>query len=289
MKKLLTLSVLIGLFQACLFAQVLPDPGFESWGNFGTFPVYEDLNDWNTLNSSTSFVGQYTAEKTTDKNSGSFAIKLTTKSIAGQTANGIATTGDINVINQNITGGIPYTMRPDSFIGFYKCEPETGDFGTLEFILKDANSDTVGKARFETPSSDVTSYTRFSAPIIYNNGSTPTEAVTLFSSSNGYSAVAGSVLYVDDVDLVFNPTSVQEPIQNLSISLYPNPAISNIMITASSPLNVTIYDMVGNIVDVSSMVFPGSSIDISNLPSGVYILSGQDDKGRIENRRFTKI
>src|SRR5688572_9076851 len=109
--------LLICLFAATTsFSQALPNAGFDSWTNNGSF---DDPVDWNTLNSATSGWGVLTCLKATgaDVHSGTAAIKLITQWVLIQNANGLATTGTIDVQNQTVVGGLPYTLRPDSITG----------------------------------------------------------------------------------------------------------------------------------------------------------------------------
>ena len=68
-----------------------------------------------------------------------------------------------------------------------------------------------------------------------------------------------------------NPTSTQEV--SSATSLYPNPAINIIYINLFNL--VDIFDAQGRLVFTGNN--PGNQIDVSNLPTGVYYLRGQND------------
>ena len=91
MKKLYILLIIIVFGQGVAFAQnaATPNPGFENWTQVGN---RWDPDDWNTLNPNTGIIGILTCTRATgaDVHSGTYAIKLTTKSVFGVTANGIA-------------------------------------------------------------------------------------------------------------------------------------------------------------------------------------------------------
>jgi hypothetical protein len=212
MKKLYLLSFLF-FFAIISRAQnpALPNPGFESWHTSGN---HQDPDSWQTLNDATGILGVFTATKATssDIHSGTAAIKLQTKSVFGQIANGITTTGTlITTPPYGVTGGIPYTGRPDSIAGWYKCTPAGTDSGFVEFILKGHNNDSVGYVRFVTPNAMVSSYTRFSAKINYFSTALPDTAVWILSSSRGSGPVVNSILFVDDLQLIFNPVVCNAP------------------------------------------------------------------------------
>ena len=184
-KQLLTLSI-AALFAANVNAQnaATPNPSFENWTVMGN---HSDPDNWNTLNPNTSILGILTCTKATaaaDVHTGTAAIKLTTKSVFGVTANGIATTATlITTPPYGVTGGLAYTQRPDSIVGWYKATPVNGDHGFVEFSLFDSNNDTTGYVRFNFPAATVATYTRFSAAINYFNSNTPVLSQWILSSS----------------------------------------------------------------------------------------------------------
>src|SRR6188768_3135228 len=124
MKKLY--FILIGLmgFSQAGFSQAgftqnvaTPNPGFENWTQVGN---RFDPDNWNTLNPSTAIIGILTCTRASgvDVHAGTYAIKLTTKSVFGVTANGIASTATlITTPPYGVTGGIPYTGRQIVLLG----------------------------------------------------------------------------------------------------------------------------------------------------------------------------
>ena len=93
MKKIyLIAAVLLNVIFVKAQNPALPNQGFEFWTQSGN---HLDPDNWNTLNNSTGILGIFTATRVTDAHSGSYAIKLQTKLVFGQIANGIASTGTI--------------------------------------------------------------------------------------------------------------------------------------------------------------------------------------------------
>ena len=75
-------------------------------------------------------------------------------------------------------------------------------------------------------------------------------------------------------------TTVQEEdaLQTL-FQISPNPSGGNILINAPKTLEVRIYDIFGNVFfDLNTQNNSDALIDISNLPSGLYIIEGFDSK-----------
>lgn len=208
MKKIFTLLSFL-ITSTCIWAQATSNPGFETWTTAGTFPSYDVCTGWDSPNSQTAITGTFVCIKTTDVHSGSYAIKLIAKSIAGmQDAPGVATTGILPTSNGGtITGGVAYTLRPDSIVGWYKYTPgAAGDNGVISFRLEGSGgfNDSIAVASYNTPSATIGTYTRFAQALTYYSPNTPANSLwLLISTKNGAAPVLNSTIFVDDVDLVF--------------------------------------------------------------------------------------
>ncbi len=287
MKKIFTLIAFFNLSAVGMFAQATPNNGFETWTH-STFPVYDTPNSWDNLNASTGALGVITCIKATaaDVHSGAAAIKLITKTVLTQTANGIATTGTINTTTQTIGGGISYTLSPDSIVGFYKYTSVSGDNGFAEIQLLGAggDTDTIGYVRFVTPSSTVGTYTRFSKAIVYRSANPVVKSIWILSSSKDATThFVGSTAFFDDINLVFaSATGIANP-SNLELTVGPNPATDHLIInnTLINRGTFVLFDVTGRIV--SERKFEGISnvIDLSELPLGLYLYSITDEKNTV--------
>ena len=289
MKKIFTLIALVAI-SISANAQATPNAGFESWTHVaaaGIAPAYDTPDSWNTLNSTivTSTFGVVTCTKATaagEFHSGVAAIKLQTLAVFGTPANGIATTGTINTGTQSVTGGIPYTGHPDSIVGWYRCAPVGVDSAFIELQLLGAggNTDTVGYIRFRTTRNTVGTFTRFSDTIHYRNANAVVTACWILSSSaDATTHVVNSALWVDDLQMVTNPTIGIAEQTKLEVSVFPNPAINYLQINnpAGTKANVSIYDVTGRKVLEQMLVNTTTSLDLADLHSGLYIYSIIDE------------
>lgn len=207
MKKILTLISLFSVSITCIWGQATPNAGFETWTSQG-FPSYENATGWDSPNSQTAITGTFVCIKTTDKHSGTYAMKLVAKSVLGQIAPGVATTATLPTQSGgSISGGIAYTLTPDSITGWYKFTPGTaGDNGWAEFRLYGAggDSDSIATAKYNTPTTTVGTYTRFSAPLTYySSNAVANSRWVLCSTNDGENAVLNSTIFFDDLDLIF--------------------------------------------------------------------------------------
>lgn len=272
-RPFLIFSVLLFIAPRSDAQNAMPNPGFENWTTVGN---YQDPDNWNTLNASTAIVGVLTAQKASgaDVHSGSYAIKLITKSVFGQTANGLATTGTIDVQNQTITGGIAYTLRPDSISGWYKYTPAGGDNGFINFILLDNANDTIGFGEFTTPVAIVSSYTYFSVPIVYRSAAVPVLARSILSSSAGYISVVNSTMFVDDLQLIFNPTAIDEVSGEMKEELsfeYRNEELLVRTATAGT-VKLNVFNTSGQEVFAIEMEGREVTVKLPGLAHGVYLV-----------------
>ena len=65
-----------------------------------------------------------------------------------------------------------------------------------------------------------------------------------------------------------------------SITLYPNPTTSEVSISSESFINsIEIYNSLGQKVYAETINSKGKTIDVSSLPSGVYVLGAKTDDG----------
>jgi hypothetical protein len=284
MKKIYILF-LSTILSHSVFSQALPNPGFETWNNMGG---YDDPANWNTLNSLTYQLGVITVQAATgaDIHSGAAAIKLTTIPVGIQNANGLATTGTINVAGMTVDGGLPYTSRPDSIVGWYKCNPLNGDFGFVDFTLLDASgTDTVAFAHFQTPAFAITTYTRFSIALNYHNANTPALSRCVISSSAGTSAVAYSELVIDDLELIFNASGISESVFAINTFSY-NPSNHKLQIFTHESGHIAVCDMTGKKVSDHKIEKGYSEIPLETIPKGLYLYmfsgnsTGQSSSGK---------
>lgn len=268
-------------------AQQILNSDFETWT--GT-AAKERPDYWNQLNSTLpapldAFVPQ-TCFKTTPGYNGTYCIKLKTVSTFQGPANGIATTGTIDYNNQTVIGGLYYNLRPDSLTGYYKCAPATGDNATVEYTLLNTLGDTIGRGLFATPGTTVSSWTRFSTPIVYSSASAPDTAIALISSSNGFTAVVNSEITVDALQLIFNPASVSENnIQNIEILSSGTGVMINLNNIILDQPYFELFDITGKIIYSSSLQNQRVNSISTEVRNGVYLYklttSGSSRTGRL--------
>lgn len=293
MKKnlLLSVSAAAALFiSANASAQMIPNNGFENWTTMGT---YDEPDGWGTINSLSAFGYPVTVNKTTDMNSGSFAISLETMSYTDifsgmlDTLPGIAWTGDFDS-NFNALEGFAYTQTPTDLTGSFKYAPSGIDTGIIFTYLTKWNTmtnmrDTIAGGVMMVDGTTST-WTQFTIPLTYQSAVAPDTAVVWMVSSSGMLPMPGSELKVDDLAFVL-PTGIAEPLTGTS-KVFPNPASSNVSFSVANPEAATIelYDLEGRRIDMVQVTSNVINVSLEKYNAGLYMYALKAATGAVLER-----
>jgi len=292
-KKLLLALVLFGTVSLNAKSQTQPpNAGFESWVTIGP---YENPANWSSFNNFYSYGMPEMSFKTTDANSGSYALKLIsdTATIPPPLGTGVldTTAGFVFLGGPDMSNpGISYTERPESMQAFVKGTIAPGGNTFLLATLRKWNTtthvrDQVGMAIYNMTSS-IAHYTQISVPFNYSLSDIPdTLEIKIMAGDVGPGGkiMPGNIFYVDDISFTFT-VGINEPSKdNMSIAVYPDPAINNIAIYArdlrSTIYDIRIYDVIGNLILEKNSINNKTSIDVSTFSSGIYFVKVKTEKG----------
>jgi hypothetical protein len=258
-KSTLIVSIFAIFFSTNAITQdSIPNNSFENWYS-STIP-----SDWQTTN---IFLPPETTTCTQDSNAynGNLAIHLKTIKLDDFLIPGVATLGNVEI--NSVSGGIPYTDKPNSIIGFVK-HPGQGDsvFVAIQFFK---NGQIIGGGIWGT-SDSIPSYTSFSAPIqFYSNENPDTMNIIILTDPNKQ----GSTLIVDDLHLeIQTGMKTNKKIEKLHI--YPNPATNelNIDLETTTYYNYSIYNISGTKLQEENNIHGRRKANISILNPGTYII-----------------
>lgn len=153
-----------------------------------------------------------TATKVTDSYSGQYAVKLETKTQYGFTVPGLIQLGTLT-IGQNFVpllgGGYQFSDKPTGISFYMKYSPVNNDtawfFVTLtKYDTQNHRRDTLGGSVFFFKD-EIQAYEQQVLPILYyDNTQTPDTINILFMSSSLFSPQVGSIMYVDNVELLYS-------------------------------------------------------------------------------------
>lgn len=222
----------------------IPNGDFETWGNVAPGIAAEPTGWYSNKSGSTvATFGDPTAFKeTSNPHSGTSCVRIETISyLFGTKINGSLTTGVINAPTTDKAKGYvgtknfstptdirrtPFVGRPDSLVGWYKYTQggsaekakivailHNGEYNDPEVPVSgntyaNTTANRVGKALFVSAAANVTGWTRFSVPFTYSLGTNPEYIMLSITSSNDQMTnVAGSKLWLDDLEVIYNPSS----------------------------------------------------------------------------------
>jgi hypothetical protein len=260
--------------------QTVPGGNLDSWVNS---PPIESLDNWNFSSNNTDY-------KTTDKNSGNFAIALPVLNGNGGNGNE-AVKASLGTIIYSHNGpniynpGMAVTGNPQSIGFYYKYSTPGIDSASVYVRLTKWNGtsrDDVGGAyMYLLPQSN---YGYSYAVMNYQNGLTADSAYIEFSASRQYpNSVVGSLLTVDDVRLNYcnevltmtgsasvcpNATGLTYSIQDTPLSTYAWTVPTGATITSSGTTGDTItvdFGAIPGLVSVTKSYVDGCPNNSNDL------------------------
>jgi len=198
---------------------------------------------------------------------------------------------------------VPFTSQPSAVKAWINYQPVQGDSAEIfAHLLK-----TTGGVRetLATASKIILQNTGGWAlqdvPFVYSNTSVAPDSISfIFVSSAGYNfnnlfLCAGkinSTLYVDDVELVYDPLGVSEMLfSGEEINVYPNPSESILNISITQTLNnavLSVTDMNGREVSNQNVSGNQFTLDVNTLKAGNYIMALKQNNTILGRKTFVK-
>jgi hypothetical protein len=259
---------------------------FENWSPNDTLLVP-------TIGSKRWYVSYPNEERTTDAQTGSYALELKTATFMGIPYSSQASTGyhpNCHTGNCPEQGGQPYTLQIDTLEFAYKYSPSTGDTASVNLsFFKNGTTNNVGIYL----TTHTTTYRDTIIP--FNLPSAPDSViVTINPTWHNHNIVApyvGTVLKIDN--MVFasqkNTLGTNKITVASGVKVYPNPVINVLNIefnNLSGAANIFLYDITGReIKQKSSMVDNNiTQINTSDLCPGIYFYRVVTQNGSFENK-----
>ncbi|MCX6252106.1 MAG: PCMD domain-containing protein [Bacteroidetes bacterium] len=277
----------------------VPNGSFETWNNYSG---YSDPQYWDTPNQEISaipFFGTTVVTKSSDHEDGSYSAKLESKHITlpPMDVPGFVTLGkltiDLGTLAYTVTGGWPISDNPTHLKGFYKYLPQGGDSCLIAIgLFKTVGNarDTIANGYFSTH--DVVSdWTPFSAWINYDSIATP-DSMNIFAlSSAEETAIAGSILYLDNISLDYT-VGIDRQNPQTGIEIFQDRETNRLLLfydfEKQQDVSVSLYDITGReAARVSPVMIKKDRMEIAygHMPPGVYILNIIHDRQKF-SRKF---
>ncbi len=262
------------LSSICITLAQVPNQGFESWTNMGT---YENPDNWGTLNDYTASSAVYTATKGTPGNPGSFYLKLTSKTVSKAVINGMAVSGVLDTNTMLPVSGFPYSLRPASFTGQWQHMIYGSSQGSISLVLTKWNSvagkrDTVASA-LKTLAGMAMSWGAFTVNLVYQSADYPDSCI-IFLKASGSTPTQNDYLWIDNLAFAGNAAGISEEQTSTAVQVFPNPAQQTInFVTGLSPNQgdqLYITDLCGRLVINQPLRSNSCSVDVSAMAQGTY-------------------
>jgi hypothetical protein len=228
MKTFTSFFILLFSLAVSVRAQQIENPGFEVWENAGT--VVDEPVNWSSIKTSDGIYNDQAPVvwgKSDTYHSGNFSVRLA--NIASfVVANGVITNGRVHA---EIAAGKSFiytdltderwktslTARPEKFALWARYSPQGKDTAQIKVLLhrgagslppKTENlANQVAFAQVNI-TGNVDSWTRFEVPFTYYSQQNPEYILIVASSGASSTPVAGSIAFLDDLELVYNTTGI---------------------------------------------------------------------------------
>lgn len=309
-RSLLLTFISLLFIQLGLFAQKqFENASFETWEDIPHGSIQEPV-EWSSIRTADpdelAGIAPGVWNISDDAHTGNHSLYLENIAIFGFVATGTITNGKV-LANLDPSLGNSHTevddsrwhtvltARPDSLVGWYKAKPTAGDFPTAKALLhtdyaslpQDDSTTWIGVAYIELSGEEVSEWTRFSTPFDYFNDETPEFLLSILTAGDGLAALEGSEVWFDDVELIYNETSISEYASDkLVVNSYQGKLNVYVDDKRNVPSNLSITDISGRVV-FSAELTTGTTNQFSpNLTEGIYIVSVKVDNRLLTSKVF---
>lgn len=285
MKKSL-LTILSAILVSTSIAQI-PNFSFENWTSAG---LYENPDNWGTMNNTTKYASVYTATKATPGNPGNFYLKLTSKTVSATVVNGIAVSGKLDSTTMQPKSGFAFNQRPASFTGKWQHmiygTSQGGIMVTLTRWDTGLNSRVTVATAATTLSGMAMSWATFSLNFVYTDGGNPDTCIIVMKAS-GNVPTNNDYLWVDNLAFSGTVLGIEKNKNTLSgLSVFPNPSSENFTVefnnAGSNNVKLELLDLTGKVVKEEILTnasgYNKYAYNTKGISKGIYflrIISGQ--------------
>ncbi len=289
-------------------AQQIGNAGFENWDNLGS--NQEEPTNWSSFKTATgsfaAFASKQVERSSTVRSgaSGSYSARIWSKSTLGIMANGVLTTGRMNMGSSSLSSPDNYnytvlndaafseslTLAPDSIVFWARYSAAASEKAGMHAIIHDqfAVQDPLNATStpYVVAESDLqfsptnNQWVRYSVPFVYtvNTGLVPKFILLTFTTNHipGGGSANDEVL-IDDVQLIYNVVGVDAHMTNpgLLISVDEN---NRLLIEGQGAQEkVEIFRLSGQLFQETTV----AQINGTTLPSGFYVVRCTGESSKI--------
>jgi hypothetical protein len=293
---LLTIILLLG---PQFYAQQIGNSGFENWDNLGA--NQEEPTNWSSFKTATgSFAafGSKQVERSSTVRSGAtgnYCARIWSKSTLGIMANGVLTTGRMNMGSSNLSSPDNYnytvlndaafsealTLAPDSIVFWARYTAGASEKAGMHAVIHDqfsvqdpinAASEpyVVAAADFQfSPTNN--NWVRFSVPFTYtvNTGLAPKFILLTFTTNHipGGGSANDEVL-IDDVELIYNTIGLDSEVLSQKFGVFIDEENRLVLTGLEQEDELEIFRLNGQLLEANS----ADKLQGRVLPSGFYLI-----------------
>ena len=293
---LLTIILLLG---PQFYAQQIGNSGFENWDNLGS--NQEEPTNWSSFKTATgSFAafGSKQVERSSTVRSGAtgnYSARIWSKSTLGIMANGVLTTGRMNMGSSNLSSPDNYnytvlndaafsealTLAPDSIVFWARYTAGASEKAGMHAVIHDqfsvqdpinAASEpyVVADADFQfSPTNN--NWVRFSVPFTYtvNTGLAPKFILLTFTTNHipGGGSANDEVL-IDDVELIYNTIGLDSEVSSQNFGVFIDEENRLVLTGFEQENELEIFRLNGQLLEANS----ADKLQGRVLPSGFYLI-----------------
>lgn len=296
--KALTTFLIIGL-QTSFFAQQIGNSGFENWDNLGS--NQEEPTNWSSFKTASGSLSSFASQQVERSSavrpgaSGAYCARIWSKSMLGVMANGVLTTGRMNMGSSNLSSPENYnysvlgnaafsealTQAPDSIVFWARYTAGSSEKAGMHALIHDqfAVQDPVNSASqpYIVAEADVqfsptnNAWKRYSVPFEYtvNTGLVPKFILLTFTTNHipGGGSANDQVL-IDDVQLIYNTVGFSSQDEDQHYGIYIDAENQLILEGFEHNDQIEIYRLNGQLVVANS----ADKLQGFALGSGFYII-----------------
>ncbi|WP_417611310.1 T9SS type A sorting domain-containing protein [Owenweeksia hongkongensis] len=283
------------LSSTLMFAQQIPNAGFENWHVVPNTNGKEDPDHWESTNRLLSSNLSEGVSKSSDANSGNYAVKLTPSLEAGKYTQLV-----LGKLSLDSAGNSTYRKCPGQAVshlplvvkGYYKFlqAQQNVHAGISVIFTSGCYNDVYVYFVFGNDAFDPTpnEYKPFAVPIEFHGGSfsdLDTMMISIQIAGPDTNATS-SFLLIDDVSILGEYVGVDESNHSPeTVQLFPNPTSGNVTIEsfATDPFTVKVYSLHGKLLFEDYAIMESQyQLDLIG-PAGVYFVEVTSSEG---NRVF---
>lgn len=300
MKKMITCLCAM-LFMAMTFAQSPANAGFESWTlkplSYNPINPIKVPTSWSTFDSiantiSFSSTGDTTIYKsvtqsTSIKHSGTSSTRIASKNYGALGfVSALLTNANVSLdptFSLIFSGGTPLISRPSAvsaWVQYYPSPMDSAGFYVEVINTSLGMGDSLIGSGFMSIGADSV-FTQITAPIVYTDMSSPANLLRVYFTNTGDTVFTSSVLYVDDVSYSTVSGISQYIMNDVKVSVYPNPASNYLTVKSETDEQLT-FQLVS--IDGKTLITKNFTkemlIDV-DVPNGVYAYLIKDKTGTV--------